>query len=989
MVFVSTYLNAQQTLIHDQPEALFSQSLEFFELQQYDAAQQGFAAYQKLISNDESDHYIDAAYYETVCAMLLNQRDATEKVRAFNQNFPSSRWIPQMKFLTAKSYFASNQFDLAFDALNELDRNDLSRNDQLEFAYDLAYCQMLKGKNDAAIHNFNHVADTVNSFRINALYYRSHLYYLTGELQKAQTGFTALRDEKQFSKIIPLYELQIHYRLNDFDKVYEEGDEVLQEVDQRRRPEVARMLADACYRRGEYDKAMGYYAISEKGGSRFLTRQDSYQFAICRYKTGAYAEAIQLFQKVIKEDDALSQNASYYLGWCYNETAQTDFAKNAFLAAHKANIDAKLSEDAMFNYVKITLDSPPGPFNESLQLLDNYIENKGARADEAKEYRVRLFLHLRDFDNALASLDKMENRKGEYQSIYEKLTYSFAVQLFNKGSYVEASARFNSLISSKNNPLIAAGSAFWMAESSFRTKNYKEALRNYNRFLEMKPAAGTKEYPMAFYGLAWVSFIQKEYEKAIPLFKRFLQLPNSKDGKMEQDARLRLADCYFITRNYQTAAIVYDEAATNRKPDADYALFQRAQCLGAMKNYNDKTIVLDQLIKNYSKSAYYDQALYEMASTNLILDDQRAAIANFNKLINERPRSKYTRVALLKTGMLYYNNDQSELAIPNLKKVIENYPSTDESREAVNVLRSIYMEMNKLNDYFSYVKDNGIAYESVSEQDSLAFAVAERFYQESKDSQALSALQTYFKGYTDGAYLLKAHYYRLKCLQRSQSSIDIWPDIQYIIERKDNEYTDEVLLLAARKRYDEEKYAEAGNYYERLIQVSDQPLLTLEAIEGSMKSSYFTGKYSAANASAKLLLASAGVSDNQVLQAHYIAGKSYFEQRKFVEATPELLFVGSKSKSELGAEATYLTAVIQFEDKKAEQARKSIFDLSDRFAGYDFWVAKAFILLADVYVLENNVFQAKETLKSIIENYKGEDLRKIASQKLELLKDRE
>ena len=40
----------------------------------------------------------------------------------------------------------------------------------------------------------------------------------------------------------------------------------------------------------------------------------------------------------------------------------------------------------------------------------------------------------------------------------------------------------------------------------------------------------------------------------------------------------------------------------------------------------------------------------------------------------------------------------------------------------------------------------------------------------------------------------------------------------------------------------------------------------------------------------------------------------------------------------------------------------------------DYWLAKSFILWADIYYKAGNKLQAKQTLQSIIENYDGEDL---------------
>ena len=59
-----------------------------------------------------------------------------------------------------------------------------------------------------------------------------------------------------------------------------------------------------------------------------------------------------------------------------------------------------------------------------------------------------------------------------------------------------------------------------------------------------------------------------------------------------------------------------------------------------------------------------------------------------------------------------------------------------------------------------------------------------------------------------------------------------------------------------------------------------------------------------------------------------------------------------------------------------------MFAISEDFSAYNYWVARSFIALADVYVAKENYFQAKETLRSVIDNYKGDDLKTEARRKL-------
>ena len=47
----------------------------------------------------------------------------------------------------------------------------------------------------------------------------------------------------------------------------------------------------------------------------------------------------------------------------------------------------------------------------------------------------------------------------------------------------------------------------------------------------------------------------------------------------------------------------------------------------------------------------------------------------------------------------------------------------------------------------------------------------------------------------------------------------------------------------------------------------------------------------------------------------------------------------------------------------------------------DYWLAKSFILWADIFHARGNNLQAKQTLQSIIDNYDGDDLVQVALQK--------
>ena len=63
---------------------------------------------------------------------------------------------------------------------------------------------------------------------------------------------------------------------------------------------------------------------------------------------------------------------------------------------------------------------------------------------------------------------------------------------------------------------------------------------------------------------------------------------------------------------------------------------------------------------------------------------------------------------------------------------------------------------------------------------------------------------------------------------------------------------------------------------------------------------------------------------------------------------------------------------------------KTIFEILTNISN-DYWLAKSYILLGDIYLQKGNSFQAKHTYMSIIENYDGEDLRQMAKEKYDAI----
>ncbi|MBK9291085.1 MAG: tetratricopeptide repeat protein [Bacteroidetes bacterium] len=978
---------AQQHVSSLPPERVYQQAVDLLSKQHYGAARQLFAQLLEEYTDQHAFRYADLRYYLLVCAVETRDPHALAEINLFREEARGSDKMHRADFLEGRMQFAQRRYSQALAAFRKVKRSELPDFEQAELDYKTGFCLIRQNQVREAIPQLERVLQTSSVYAIPARYQLAHLHYSLANNQQALELFAGLRNEPAYRKIVPVYELQLFYRQGMYDEAIAVSETAMASADSRQQAEIARIMANIWFSRNDCPKALSYLTVVEKNPRRQLSAQDHYQAGKCKLGMQDYKEAIRHLQQASAGEEAFAAHAAYLLAHAYAGNGQKVFARNAFLAAYRKNGNTETGVDALLNYARLSLETEADPFNEAATLLEKYLNSSASppRAAEAGELLVQQYLQGRNYDAALASLERNKAGNPRLHQAYAQLTFNIGAEYLRQNNPSAAEPYFNRLANLKPATTFNTPALFWLAETKYQQKNFVDAVRLYRQMLAARDAQSSGLVAKAHYGLGYSHFQLKQYDQALQAFSQFLSMSGN-DPAMTWDAWLRTGDCHFISRRYERAIEAYDRVVNAGIAEADYALMQKALAQGALSRHNQKIATLDQLLKRFPRSSYYDQALYEMASTSLVTNDKRAALAYFDQLIRERPRSAYAREAMLKTGLIYFNNDQPEQAIQHLRRVAETYPGTPDAREALNTLKVIYMETNMIDEFFKFAQSVGMGSITVSEQDSLTFITAENFYTDGRFDDASIALDNYLSKFPNGAYLLKANYYKARILLRANNRTKALPHLEFLAGVPNNPYLSEALLHLARHHYDAGNYGKAADYYSRLYESSGQQGERLEAIEGKMKSHFFEGKYDEALRAAGLLSNADQAKPEQKLHASYISGKSYLELGNSRNALEELGKVHRSGQGVMAAEACYLIARIQFDNNQLTEAENTIFELAEKYKRHDYWVAKGFILLADIYVKTNNIFQAKATLQSIIDNYPGEDLRQEARRKLNMLK---
>lgn len=930
----------------------------------------------------------EADYYRSASAAQLQHGDAAVALEQFLNEHPQSTRTNEVWLQLGHLHFRNNSFRSALDAYKKVSPAGMNAEENAEFTFKRGYAYMKSDEIEKASADFARIKDKQTKYTGPANYYYAHIMYEAGKYETALRDFEKLQKDETFKAVVPYYIIQIYYVQGRYDEMLAMAEPYLSGTKNKRTTEMLRLVADVQYRRGNYAEAIKYMEDYARTSRSKMTREDHYVLGFAYFATENYKNAIPEFQLVTNESDTLAQNAWYHLGLSYLQTNQKQFASNAFSSAWKVPVRTPLAEEALFNYAKLSVELSNNPYNEAIKALQQYLTEypDSRRRDEAYTWLANLYVVTKNYAEALNSLELVRNRNASQNAIYQKITYFRGIELFQAGDYPQAAALFQKSLQNKTDKAIAQGAQFWLADAQYRMADYTQAASTYQDYLNN--ARGHQNYNAAQYNLGYTWFKLKDYGKAQKAFSTFIAAKPA-DQRLLNDAKLRQADCHMMLRQYREANDLYAQVGNARAVDADYALFSRSVALGVLGDQNAKISSLQKLIADFPASPYADDARFEIGKTYQLLRKNNDALQAFQQLISEHPRSSFVKDALLNAGLIYYNTDRDKQALETLKKVVADYPSTPAAREALAVIRNIYVDINKVDEYVAYAEDVPFADVSRSEQDSLLYSATESRYMSGDCENALSGFTRYLEKFPDGSFSLNAHYFKADCQIKSGDKVGAVESYKAILQRPRNIYTENAALRASAILFEAKSYTEALDMYRTLEENAENKTNITIAVVGQMRCNYEAGNFAQTIMYAQRVLDNPATDNTLAAEAWLLNGRASVNLRRTEQARTAFSEAVKLSQGAHGAEALFNLAQIAFDMRDYATSESNIFKLSSDYPAYHYWLAKGFILLSDIYVLQGNTFQAKQTLQSIIDNYEGEDLQKIASDKLKVISDKE
>ena len=967
-----TSVSGQKSMIHDNEDLHYTRAMDLFQKEKYGAAQKHFQKAIEEYGASGNIYSVNAEYYSALCAIELFNDDAEYQMIRFVGRNPESIHLNDAHFHLGRLYYRKRNYRESADWLEATNHQHLSADLRDEYFFMLGYGHFQRNDHEKASRAFFVIQNNDSPYAAPARYYYSHIAYTENNLETALKGFLSLTEDESFAGLVPYYVIQIYYLQRKYNEVIASGPELLEVAVSRRVPEIARLIGESYYRLRQYEEAI-YYLEMYTDNNPSITREDRYQLGYCYYHTGRYEEAAAMFERVGGRDDQLSQNTNYHLADCYIKTGDKQKARMAFSAAARTDFDMTIQEDALFNYSLITFEIAYSPFNEAINSLNRFIElfPTSRRIDEAYNYLVMAYMNTRNYREALASIERIKVPTNDIRRAYQRVAYFRGLELYSNLRFEDAVAAFDlSLQNAQFNPEIAAQSYYWKGESLFRLNRYSDAITNYNRFMLSPGAFELEEYNISHYNMGYAYYRSRDFTNAVSWFRRYINVTRNAPSRMAGDALNRIGDSYFILSQYQNAVEYYDRSIAIGMAGKDYAMYQKAAASGLINRVNEKIAVLDRLLREHPNSTYYTDALFEMGNAHMAVRSPERAIPYYNKLVDEYPTSSFVSASLLQLGLIDYNRNRNQEAIAHYKKVTEGFPGTPESRSALAGLRNIYLDMNDVDSYVAYTRTlGGHASVTISEQDSLTFIAAQNLYMAGDCSRATESFARYIQQFRNGSFILNAHFYKADCHHRNGEYKEALASYNFVNNMFRNTFTEQSLYGAASINYETGNYKDALANFQELERMAELSSNLLFARTGQMRCNVILNNHQETINSASKLLTTENLPQEIKREAHYNMGKAFMAMQSPDKAMNEFQNVAHEVTSLEGAEAKYRIAEIYHQQGKNEEAEQEVYSLVSMNTPHQYWMARSFILLADIYVNMGDDFQARHTLQSVLDNY--------------------
>jgi TolA-binding protein len=288
----------------------------------------------------------------------------------------------------------------------------------------------------------------------------------------------------------------------------------------------------------------------------------------------------------------------------------------------------------------------------------------------------------------------------------------------------------------------------------------------------------------------------------------------------------------------------------------------------------------------------------------------------------------------------------------------------------VTGLKNAYVDNNDVDAYFAYIKTiEGYDNVDMSEKDSLLFTSAENLYITAKYDKARTAFQNYLSEFPNGSFKPDAQYYLAECLRASGDKDGALKLYIEVTSNPNSQFLEQALIQAASMLYEKEEYESSLDYFERLERVAGEGANKLIALKGELMAAYQIGDAPKTIIAAGKINSMGNIPEELAREATFMNAKANYSLNNFDEALKDFRKVAKEVTSVEGAESKYRVAELLYKKDQINESEKVVTEFIDQNTPHQYWMARMFLLLADISIKKGDTLQARATLQSLKEYY--------------------
>lgn len=843
----------------------------------------------------------------------------------------------------ADCVYAVGDYARALELYSRVRPDALTAAERARMAYNMGYSALSLDQSHKAREYFAQ-AETDADTRSAARFYMGVIAFEEGNYAEARRLFQSVNTAVAPGDMAGYYLAEIDFTDGAWGRAASEAQRQLRlpVLNAEMRAEMMRVLGESQYRSG--DRADGIATLRRYIAECVDPRHSAiYLVAMADYEHADYDAALELLQRVVADetaDEALTQSSYLYLGQILLHDGDNAAALLAFDKATKSDADPGVREAAFYNYAVAKFSGASLPFASSADTFEEFIRlyPSGPYSDRVREYLVSGYVADNDYGRALERLNAIVHPGANVLKAKQQILYALGSKAYAAGDMKTADRYLDEAAGlARHDAATAAEVTLLRAETSLAAGRYADAVERFRTYLN-SAGRNAVNRPTAVYGLGYALFNQKKYADAAKYFAQIASTTLAPAAKA--DALNRLGDISYYNSDFADAAARYAEAYRTDPTAGDYAAFNLARMKGYQRQYQEKLEALTEFSAEFPSSALLPDAMLEMTQAQISLGRNADAVATYRRLISTYPQTAQGRRGYLQMALTLLDMDSREEAIEAYKGVIANYPSSDEAAQATMLLKNLYAEDGRADEFLAFM-------ESVENAPRISETEAQRLSYESAVKNLNDAIASDHD----------------RALSLAVAMLDRYPD---------SPGAETALLLLADDDYAGGRIPEALARYQELEYKASDAATVGAARLGIMRAARDIGDNGLAGATAETILSSSA-SAPAVSEARFTRALALDADDRTDEAVAIWTELAAAPSELYGAKSAVYAAEALLDQGKAADALKLAQTFTSAGSPHRYWVARGFIVMADAYLAQGKKFEAKEYLEALRENYPGSE----------------